>query len=414
MTLDVLLAVVGLLAVVVATMSAKMRSLPLSEPLLGLVAGVLLGPQCIGVLSISTLVVEQSVLHEMSRILLAISVMAVALRYPFNDIRRHGTALAILLLLVLPVMAVVSAGLGWAILGMPLAAAALFGAAISPTDPVLASSVVTGKAAEKTLPARDRQLLSLESGSNDGLALPLVLIAIAVAGPLTAGAAIAESLWQVVGSVLLGAGIGWLGGKALRLGARHGATASAPALFFTVVLALGILGAAGVLKVDGVLAVFIGGLAFNVVGTGSERTSEVSIDEAVNRFAVLPLFVLFGAALPWQHWRDLGWQGVVLVVAVLVLRRIPVVALMKRPLRLRTPDALYLGWFGPVGVSALFYLTMEAERLGADAEVLAAGSLVLAASTIAFGVTGVFGRKLYHRAVTDEVDGLSVARRRSR
>jgi len=392
------LAAVGLLGVMVATMSAKMRSLPISEPLLGLTAGIVLGPQVTGVLTIPTLAVEQSVLHEASRILLAISVMAVALRYPFGDIRRHGRALLILLLIVLPVMALVSAGLGWAILGMPVAAAALFGAAISPTDPVLASSVVTGKAAERELPARDRQLLSVESGSNDGLALPLVLVALAVAGPLGAGDAFVESVWQVAGGVALGAGIGWLGGRALRLGARHGAADGAPALFFTVVLALGILGTAGLLRVDGVLAVFVGGVAFNIVGTGSERAAEVPIDEAINRFAVLPLFVLFGAALPWRQWHELGWQAAVLVLAVLALRRIPIVLLMKRPLRLRTPDALYLGWFGPVGVSALFYLTLEADRLGANETVLAAGSLVLACSTIAFGVTGVLGRTLYRRA----------------
>ncbi|MCV7153353.1 cation:proton antiporter domain-containing protein [Mycolicibacterium pyrenivorans] len=397
MELDIVLAAVGLLGVVVATMSAKMRSLPISEPLLGLTAGIVLGPQVTGVFTFPSLAVEQSVLHEASRILLAISVMAVALRYPFGDIRRHGRALLILLLIVLPVMALVSAGLGWAILGMPVAAAALFGAAISPTDPVLASSVVTGEAAERDLPARDRQLLSVESGSNDGLALPLVLVALAVAGPLGAGDAFVESVWQVAGGVALGAGIGWLGGRALRLGARHGAAVGAPALFFTVVLALGILGAAGLLRVDGVLAVFVGGVAFNIVGTGSERAAEVPIDEAINRFAVLPLFVLFGAALPWRQWHELGWQVAVLVLAVLVLRRIPIVLLMKRPLRLRTPDALYLGWFGPVGVSALFYLTLEADRLGANETVLAAGSLVLACSTIAFGVTGVLGRTLYRR-----------------
>lgn len=406
MELDTVLTAVGVLGVVVATMSAKMRSLPISEPLLGLVAGIVLGPQVAGVLAMPTLVAEQSLLHEVSRVLLAISVMAVALRYPFGEVRRHVRPVLILLLLVLPVMAMVSAGLGWAILGMPLAAAALFGAAISPTDPVLSSSVVTGEAAERVLPARDRQLLSVESGSNDGLALPLVLVAITMAGALTPGGALVESAWQVGGGVVLGVGIGWLGGRALRLGARHGATASAPTLFFTVVLALGILGAAGLLHVDGVLAVFVGGVAFNIVGTGRERASEDSVDEAINRFAVLPLFVLFGAALPWQHWVELGWQGVALVLAVLLLRRIPIVLLMKRPLKLGLPDALYLGWFGPVGVAALFYLTMEAERLGANEQVLAAGSLVLAGSTVAFGLTGVFGRELYRRATaqTDSVD----------
>lgn len=395
---EVVLVVVGALGCVVAVLSDKMRSLPISEPLLGLVAGIAVGPHVLGVLSMSTIVDGQPTLHEASRILLALSVMAVALRYPFDQVRRHGRALLILLGGVLPLMALVSGGLGWAVVGMPLAAAALFGAAISPTDPVLASSVVTGKAAERDLPARSRQLLSLESGSNDGLALPLVLLAMVLAGSLGVGEALLESAWQVGGAITVGIMAGYLGGRALRLGARHGSTSGAPALFFTVVLALGILGAGGLLDVDGILAVFVGGLVFNIVGTGRERTSELSIDEAVNRFAVLPLFVLLGAALPWEQWAELGWRGAVLLVAVLLLRRLPIVVAAKGLLQLRTRDAMYLGWFGPVGVSALFYLTLEAQRLGADAQVLAAGSLVLAGSTVAFGITGVYGRALYRRA----------------
>jgi NhaP-type Na+/H+ or K+/H+ antiporter len=57
-----------------------------------------------------------------------------------------------------------------------------------------------------------------------------------------------------------------------------------------------------------------------------------------------------------------------------------------------------MGWFGPIGVSALFYLTMEAHRLGADPAVLAAGTLVIAASTLAHGVTTAPGLALYTRA----------------
>jgi NhaP-type Na+/H+ or K+/H+ antiporter len=109
----------------------------------------------------------------------------------------------------------------------------------------------------------------------------------------------------------------------------------------------------------------------------------------------LPLFVLLGVALPWQSWGELGWRGVALAVGILLLRRLPVVLLLRRPLRLSVPDALYLGWFGPVGVSALFYLTMEADRMKVDETVLAAGSLVLVASTVAFGMSGVAGRVLY-------------------
>ena len=398
MTVDLLLAAVGFLGVVVAALSAKMRRLPISEPLLGLAAGVVIGPQVLDVLRMPLITAEHSLLHEVSRILLAVSVMAVALRYPIGDVKRCWRPVTVLLVVAMPVMAVVTAALGWWLLSIPVATAALLGAALCPTDPVLASSAVTGEDAERDLPARDRQVLSLESGANDGLALPLVLAAIAIAGGMGAGAAIRESLWQVFGAVVVGAVIGWAGGWALRWGDEYGATDAGPALFFTVVLALGILGVAGLMHTDGVLAVFVGGLVFNIVGTGRERAAAVPIDEAINRFAVLPLFVLLGVALPWHSWLEIGWPAAALALGVLLLRRIPILLVLRRPLGMQTRDALYLGWFGPVGVSALFYLTLEADRIGVDETVLAAGTLVLVASTVAFGLTGVAGRKLFVKA----------------
>lgn len=120
---------------------------------------------------------------------------------------------------------------------------------------------------------------------------------------------------------------------------------------------------------DGILAVFVAGLAFNHGATGPDRADDVSIDEAVNRFLVLPLFVGFGVVLPWSAWSPPGWHGPAL-----------------------------LGWFGPIGVSALFYLALEAERLAVDPVVLAAGSLVVAASTVVHGTTSAPGRLLYRRA----------------
>jgi sodium/hydrogen antiporter len=397
MTLDVMLAVVGALGVLVAALSARIRRLPVSEPLLGLLAGVLLGPAVLGALDLPPVTRDHRTLHEVAELLLAVSVMGVALRYPFVDVRRRLRPVLLLLVVAMPLMALVTTGLAMGVLGLSAAAALLLGTALSPTDPVLASSVVTGEAAEEDLPERDRQVLSLESGANDGLALPLVLVAVALAGPMTGTAAAAETAWQVLGAAAFGALAGWLGGRALRLGEEHGATAHGPMLLFTIVLAAAVLGVSGLLHLDGVLAVFAAGLAFNLASTGRERTSEVEIDEAVNRFAVLPMFVLVGATVPWSAWGDLGWAGPALVVAVLLLRRIPVLLLLKRPLRLGWADAAYLGWFGPVGVAAVFYLTLEATRLGLPTEVLAAGTMVVVASTVAHGVTAAPGRVLYRR-----------------
>jgi NhaP-type Na+/H+ or K+/H+ antiporter len=398
MTVDLVLLAGGLLAVVVAALSERLRRLPVSEPLLGLLAGVVLGPAVGGWLSVAPLVDDHTWVHTTTRILLAISVMSVALRYPLGDVRSQLRPVLLLLAVAMPVMALVTTGLSAVILGVGMGAAALLGAALCPTDPVLASSVVTGGPAEADLPARDRQVLSLESGANDGLALPLVLLALALAGPLTGGAAALESAWQVCGAVVVGLATGWLGGRALKAGEEYGSTDPGALALFTAVLALAVLGLSGLIHVDGVLAVFVCGLAFNGASTGSERATDVPIDEAVNRFLVLPMFIGVGAALPWAAWADLGWRGPALALAVLLLRRLPVLLLLRRPLALGVPDASYLGWFGPIGVSAMFYLTLEAERLGADPVVLAAGSLVVVTSTVLHGITSAPGRALYQRA----------------
>jgi NhaP-type Na+/H+ or K+/H+ antiporter len=398
--IDLLLLAGGILGIGVAALSTRLRRLPLSEPLIGLLLGVALGPAVLGLLPLAPLTEDHTWTHTTTRLLLAISVMSIALRYPFGEARAQLRPVLLLLAVAMPVMALVTAGLSAALLGVGLGAAALLGAALCPTDPVLASNVVTGTPAEEDLPARDRQILSLESGANDGLALPLVLLAVALAGPLTGGAALLESLWQVAGALVIGVAFGWLGGRALRLGEEHGATDPGPLALFTVVLAFAVLGLSGLIKADGVLAVFACGLAFNLVATGSERTTDAPIDEAVNRFLVVPLFIAVGAALPWSAWAELGWRGPALAVAVLVLRRLPILLLLRRPLGLGLPDALHLGWFGPIGVSALFYLTLEADRLGADATVLAAGTLVVAASTVMHGLTASPGRVLYRKATS--------------
>lgn len=403
--IDVLLLAAGALGLVVAALSERLRRLPLSEPVLALVAGVLLGPAVMGLLDLRPVTEDSTWLHPAARALLGISVMSVALRYPVGAARSRLRPVLLLLAVAMPFMALVTAGLAALTLGAGLGAAALLGAALCPTDPVLASSAVTGGPAEKDLPDRDRQLLSLESGANDGLALPLVLVAVALAGSGTLGAAVLESLWQVLGAVAVGVGAGWLGGRALRAGEEHGSTDAGPRLLFTAVLALAVLGLSGLLHVDGVLAVFVCGLAFNLVSTGSDRTDDAPIDEAVNRFLVLPLFVAFGAVLPWDAWVDLGWRGPALALGVLLLRRLPILWLLRRPLHLGRPDALFLGWFGPIGVSAIFYLVLEADRLRLDPVVLAAGTLVVAASTVVHGVTSSPGRVLYRRATSSDAAG---------
>ncbi len=94
---------------------------------------------------------------------------------------------------------------------------------------------------------------------------------------------------------------------------------------------------------------------------------------------------------------QLGWAAVGFAGAVLLFRRIPVLLLLRRPLWLALRDAVFLGWFGPIGVNAVFYLT-HAEEQDARERLWAAGSLVVAVSTLVHGISSAPGRRAYGRA----------------
>lgn len=195
--------------------SGVIRRYPVTEPLLALVLGALLGPAVIGVLVIPE-EIRTPLLLEGTRLLLAVSLIGVALHFPVRDLRSLARPVALMVLLVMPLAAAVTRALGALLLGLPVALAALLGACLSPTDPVLASGVVTGRPAEKALPGRLRKVITEESGFNDGLALPLVLIALAPALGKAASGEIGKAAYQVVVGALVGAALGWLAGRAVR------------------------------------------------------------------------------------------------------------------------------------------------------------------------------------------------------
>jgi sodium/hydrogen antiporter len=394
--LDLWLAVGAGLGVLISAISRKIDHLPLSEPLVGLVVGVLLGPWALGLIELPA--GERSILSRAAEITLAIALMAIALRYPIDTVYARRRYLVWLLGIVMPLMALVSAALAWSILGVGLGVALVLGASLSPTDPVLASSIVTGEPAERTLPARLRENLSLESGFNDGLAMPFVLLAVAVAGGMTLSTSALQAAWAVLGSVIVGWLLGRFSAWVLATAERHGDIDTSHGMLFSLVLALAALGIANLADTDGLLAVFITGLVFNAHTGTREREEEETIDEGVNRILVLPLFIVLGVALPWEGWRELGWTGVGFAAAILLLRRVPAVLILRgrvgaRPLA----DGIWLGWFGPIGAAAVFYLT-HLEQLGLHEPVTwHAGSLAVTASIIAHGLTGSPARWLYGR-----------------
>jgi sodium/hydrogen antiporter len=397
--IDVVLLAAGAVALFVGVLLVSLDRWSITPPFLGLLTGIVLGPQLLDAVSIPT-GDDKHVMQLAARLLLAVALMGIALRYPIDRITGHLRPVALLVLVVLPVMAaVVAAGAMWT-LQVPLGVALVLGAALSPTDPVLASGIVTGDPAERDIPGRDRRVLSLESGANDGLALPLVALAVAWTLDRSMASELGKVVYELAGAVAVGAAAGLAAGRALRWAEQHREMGPAVRSLYTLVLAAFLLGLSGLIEIDGLLSVFVAGLAHNWTVTGGERESEVSVDEAMNQYLVIPVFVLLGVVLPSDTWAELGWGGLWFVLIALLLRRLPVVLALRRPMRATWAHATWLGWFGPMGVAALFYLAHADEQGVTDPRLWAAGTLVITVSTVVHGLTASPARVLYRRRIS--------------
>lgn len=168
----------------------------------------------------------------------------------------------------------------------------------------------------------------------------------------------------------------------------------------TVALSAAVLGGAKLMGTDGILAVFAAGIGFSLTAERQDEHQDQKVQESVNRLFTLPVFVLFGMALPLDAWDRLGWTGPALVVGILLLRRLPMMVALSpllRPLRSKA-DVMFTGWFGPIGVAALFY-ALVAERETGYGQVWVAASLIIFASVVVYEVTATPFTKLYGNRV---------------
>jgi len=401
----------GLLVVLGATSGLVNEKLWISEPLACAIAGVALGPVGFDLLRLDPLTspVDAAILREAARVTLAIAVTGAAMRLPADWLQTSWRGLAVALgpgmLLMWGAGATVSA----VTLGLPTMSCLLVAAAIAPTDPVLSAPLLTGHLARRAVPKSLRDAMTAESGINDGLALPLVMLPMLLLMHSPAGA-VSEWLihviaWELGSAVLIGAAAGWLTSKCMNW-ARRRPDADVPSLL-TVTIALALATTAGVrlLGGDEILAAFVAGAVLN----GSYRKVKVEMhherfSEALGRFFDLPIMIVFGAAIPWTAWPGLGWGAAAFAVGILLLRRVPAWLLLGRfmPGTQSTSGAIFSGWFGPIGAAALFYAMLIQEQTG-SAALWPVISLAVAASVLAHGITGTPLTRMLERLTESSV-----------
>ncbi|KAJ2303115.1 hypothetical protein IWW55_003088, partial [Coemansia sp. RSA 2706] len=365
--LQIVPALIGgfMLIVGLCSMVTKER-LYLSETLLATVYGIIVGPHVLNWMdpegwSSNSLQLTQ----EFSRYALAIEVMIAGVCLPKRYVAKEWVSLSMLLLPIMSIMWLVSAAVVKFIFQTSYLHALAIGACVAPTDPVLANAILKGMFAESHVPLRLRNILTAESGANDGLGYPFLFFALYLMR-FSAGQAIgtwvyATWVYQILLSVVIGSVAGYVARKSLRYAENAGWVDKESFLSSSITLALLLVGVCTLLGTDDILCCFAVGNSLTWDDWFRIEIEDTGLQETLNIMLSTSFFIYFGAIMPWQDFTSANmlhpWRVAVAIILVMLFRRLPVIMLAYKLIpAVRTwQDALFAGWFGPIGVSAVFY-----------------------------------------------------------
>ncbi len=378
-------AIVALALTAWALVSKRSARWPLTMPMVMVTAGFVTHE-----VGLSRTEVPEQWIGTVGEIALAVVLFSDAVRIDLLALRRERGLPLRLLGIGLPLSIVLGVGIVAVLIpGLGIWEAALLAAILAPTDPALGQAVVE----DRSVPLRVRQALNVESGLNDGMVLPVVLLFIALSGG-TSGRDVPFPVFaaQQIGlGALVGLVVGVVGALAIRRAVDAGwvdglytqlATLSVAALGLTVALAVG---------GNGFVSCFVAGLAFGTVSRDSgAHLVEYSEDSGQLLSAVS--FFLFGNVLLPSALDHVSWSVLLCAAALLTVGRVVPVAVSLWGSGAAPPTVGFIGWFGPRGLASIVFGVLLLEQEVEKATTLAAVvSLTVALSVFAHGATAGWG-----------------------
>jgi sodium/hydrogen antiporter len=383
---DTDLAILAAAGLLYAVFSGWLSRTVLTTAIVFLTAGILLGGAGLGWFVIRA---DGAALRLIAEATLALVLFADASRIDLKVLRRELAVPARLLGIGLPLTIVVGTAVALLVLpGLSFVEAALLAIAVAPTDAALGQAVVS----DDRVPSRIRQGLNVESGLNDGLCVPLVLIALAFASAEGSGEAAPVMLVveEVAFGVLGGLVAGGLGAVGLRYARARGwvAAAWAPiAPLATIGLAYGL---ASMFHGSGLIAAFTAGMTFGAIASAREQESAEMV-ETLGGASSAVTFLVFGAAIVPAMLDRITWPSLVFVALALTVARMLPVAIALLGIRPRTPTVAFVGWFGPRGLASIVFavLILQGGPIPSLDLILATITLTIVLSVYLHGVTAL-------------------------
>ena len=378
-------AAVLLLAVLISSLAGRTI---LSTAVLFLVAGFVLGPETTGVLDLRP---DSPVVSTLAELALFAVLFTDGMRVGWTDLRSAWRLPGRALGWGLPLTLTVTALAAHFIVGLDWPEALLIGAILAPTDPVFASALV----GNEKVPSRLRHLLNVESGVNDGLALPFVMVFLAVAagsGDLHLG----ELVLELAIGIAIGVAVPWVAIRLERTRLFSASTQYEP--LNAVAIGLLVLALGQTLHGNLFLAAFAAGITVATFGPAQRRAFE-HFGELIAEGLKLAALLVFGALISTEFLAEIPWQGWVFAVFALIVARPLALAVSFLGSGLGAREQVAAMWFGPKGFASVVYglLVIESGIPAAD-EVFHLVALTIVLSILAHSSTDIVVARSFESA----------------
>lgn len=369
----------GFTSIFMLCSSVIKERLYIGEATVATICGIIFGPHAANLINPLEWGNTDLITLEFARIVLVVQCFAVGVELPKAYMERHWRSVTALLIPVMTFGWLITSLFIWALMSdwLNWLDSLCIAACVTATDPVLASSVVGKGKFAKRVPKHLRDLLSAESGCNDGMAFPFIYLAIYIIRYHHHPNEVAlhwfcySILYECVFGTVFGVTVGYVARRLIRYSHELDLIDRESFLVFYFVLALFCAGAGSLLGMDDLLVGFACGVGFSNDGWFLEKTEESHVSNVIDLLINLSFFVYFGTIIPWEQFNApelIGlspWRLVVIALLVLFFRRIPIMILLKPMIPdIKTyREALFAGHFGPIGVGAIFVAILARAEL---------------------------------------------------
>ena len=381
--------VIGVLLAVAAALSGVMRGTVLSISVLSVGLGIVLAEaDVVSVQATSPGIVD------VVEIALILTLFSDGLFVERELLRLHWGPVTRAIVIAMPITLGLLALIGHSLFsGLTWAEAFLLAAVLTPTDPVVTSTVVTAQ----RVPAIVRHTLNLESGLNDGLALPFVLFFLVLAQPGgDAGGEGLKVLGEAAFGAVVGVAIGVLGGRLHHHLPGGGITRRYEGIY-AIGFGLAAFGLADVTIGNGLIAAFVAGIAMGAVEHDIPEAF-VEFAENVSSISQVITFFIFGALIVATGYDGDIWRLVVFILLALLLARPLAIFIAFVRSRLPGPQKAFIAWFGPKGVaSMLFALFVLKSSVEQGELIFDIAAFTILCSIVAHGLTDTVGASWIER-----------------